>query len=122
MANEVTMTARLSVANGNYSESRAATSISADQSTLGGQAGVQNIGTTYEAISLGNVTTEGWVYLRNLHDTNYVEIGLDAGADLDPVIRLNAGEATVFRLSPSATLYAKANTGAVDVDVFITEN
>ena len=121
MANEITVTTRIAVINGNYKEERTS-KIQADQSATGGQAGVQNIGTSYEAVTLGNVSTEGYVHLRNLDSTNYLEVGLDAGADLTPVIRLNAGEVALFRLSTSATLFAKANTASVDLDVCILEN
>ena len=121
MANEITLTAKLSVTNGNFTDERNANRISITQSSLGAQGGVQNIGTSHEAISLGDVSTEGYVWMRNLDDTNFVQVGLDGGASLTPVIRMNAGESCVFRLDAAATLYAEADTAACDLDILILE-
>src|SRR5690606_32079954 len=82
---------------------------------------IQNIGTSEEAIGLGSLNTSGlgWCWLKNLDDTNYVEIrGESGGADL---IRLNAGEAALFRLAADATPYGIANTAACDLAIAIIE-
>jgi hypothetical protein len=121
MADEVTLTAKLSVSNGNYADSAAQNRNTVDQANIGGIHGVQNIGTTYEAIALGEVSTEGYAFFRNLDTTNFVQLGIDGGASLTPFIRLNAGETALFRIDAGATLYALADTAAVDLEVFILE-
>lgn len=71
---------------------------------------VQTIGTTEEALALGDVATDGGAfYARNLDATNYVEIGLTGSY----VIKLLPGEYCYLSGVSSRALYAKANTAAV---------
>jgi hypothetical protein len=121
MADEIQVTTRLTVSNDGYKEERAPSRLKVTQAARGGAAGVQAIGTTYEAIGIGDVTTEGYTYIRNLDDTNFVQVGVDGGASLTPLIRLNAGEFCVFRIDAAATLFALADTAACDIDVMILE-
>lgn len=113
MANEITMTFRQSVTNGNYSPGTISISnAQVDQAAVGCAEGVQNIGTSEESLSTGDLTTYGWIYLRNLDATNYVQAGFSTGVY---GIRLEAGEFATFRTEPAATVYLKANTAACDV-------
>lgn len=82
---------------------------------------VQEIGTSEEAIVMSaDVPAGGYMYLENLDSTNYVEIRPATGtADL---VRLNAGEIALFRLTSTATApYAIADTAAVDLLVVLIE-
>jgi len=119
MADEITIAATLQVENGNYSDSRKLTRLTADQATLGGTSGIQEIGTSYEAITLGDVSTQGYVYIRNTDTTNFVEIGIEVAAAFNAMIKLLAGEVAVFRAG--GTLYAKADTAAVKIDKLLLE-
>jgi len=75
---------------------------------------VQNVGTSEEAISLGDVATGGVWFVQNLDSSNFVELRSGTGAT--DFIRLNAGEWAIFRTSADASApYAIANTGAVNV-------
>ena len=58
MANEINVSVSLSVANGNYSDSFSASG-RFDQSTQLSSAGVIEVGTAVETISLGEITTAG---------------------------------------------------------------
>lgn len=79
--------------------------------------GIASIGTgAHEAIPLGDVTAIGWCEFVNHDTTNYVEIGTDVAAAFVPFLRLNAGERAVCRLSAAIAPYAKANTGAVNLE------
>ena len=85
---------------------------------------VQNIGTTAEALGLGDVntgptTSEGLFYLfvKNLGPTNFVELSTDNFTKIFAKLRVNE-----FCLLPvsqtynqAAVMYARANTAAVDV-------
>lgn len=86
--------------------------LSVDQAAAGAAAGVQNIGTSEETLSAGDLTTKGWLFIRNLDGTNYVQVGFSTGVY---GIRLEAGEPAVFRTEPAATVYLKANTAACDI-------
>lgn len=123
MANEITVGGSLSVVNGNLSVSKQFSGLRFDMTGDSYSANAQSIGTTYEALTIGaDVGNQGWCIMRNLDATNYVEIGLDGGADLDPFIRLEAGEFALFRLSPAIAPYGKADTAAVVVEFIVIED
>lgn len=84
---------------------------------------VQNIGTSAEAIVFGDIAAAnyGYAILRNLDQTNFVVVSL-ANDATSPFTRLNAGEHVVLRLTKSATYYAKADTGAVNLEVIAFED
>lgn len=117
MANEITITAALQVANGLYGDSRTSGRAQFNQTTADGNAGTQTIGTTYGAVALGGVTTAGYAYIRNIGTTNFVEIGTEVGAAFAPCIKLLPSEVAIFRIG--APLFAKADTAAVKIDVLI---
>lgn len=77
---------------------------------------VQNIGTAEETLVLGDVTPTGYALFRNLDATNFVELGK---ATTVYVLKLKAGEWAVLRLDSWSTIYAKANTAAVDLEYLL---
>lgn len=77
---------------------------------------IQTIGTSTEAISLVDTTTGGYVLLKNLDATNYIEIS-DDNATAHPLVKLLAGQVAIFP-TEAAAIYAKANTGACNLLVF----
>lgn len=80
---------------------------------------IQSIGTTQEAILLGDVASPGYAIFENLDPTNYVTIRPASGAA--DMIRLNPGEvAGPFRLAASAP-FAIANTAAIRLRYLIIE-
>jgi len=80
--------------------------------------GFQSVGTGTEAVSvLADVSTQGFVFVRNLDNTNYVLFG--AAATGDPV-KCKAKEAALFRIN--GTLYGKANTAACNVEYYVFED
>lgn len=76
-----------------------------------------------EAITLGNVSTNGVAWFSCLDTNHFVEIGVqDANTNFLPLIRLNAGEAWVTRLSQGITPYARANGASVVMEKLIFDN
>ena len=75
---------------------------------------VQAVGTSEEALSLGDVAAGGYWLFKNLDSTNYMEIRQGTGiADL---VRINAGEIALFRLASDATApFVIANTASVNL-------
>jgi hypothetical protein len=74
--------------------------------------GVQSIGTTEEALALGDVATDGGAFFaRNLDATNFVEIGLTGSY----VIKLLPGEFCFLSGVSDKDLFARANTAAVQL-------
>ena len=80
----------------------------------------QSIGTSWEAISLGDISTGGYCVMVNRDSVNYVLIKHGSAAGDDSLVRLNAGEVAVFRVSGSSTTpKAQANAAAVDLEYFL---
>jgi hypothetical protein len=69
-----------------------------------------NTNTVGTALTLGDVSTNGVCWFRNLDAANYVEIGVrDVNTNFLPLVRLNASEAWPFRMAKGIVPYARAN-------------
>lgn len=122
MANEISVNMTLNALKGSVSLNRSL-SKTIDWATARTSGGVQNIGTTHEALGISaDITTNGWSYCVNLDPTNYVEIGIVTGGTFFPLARCNAGEPAFFRLAQGVTPYARANTAAVDMEFGVLNN
>lgn len=122
MANEITVSASLTVkdANGKPYVQEIFPATSFNQAAVGGPTpGYITVGTTEESTAFPELTTEGWLFMKNLDATNYVQWGFATtvyGGRLEP------GEVALFRMEPSVTLYLKANTAACKVLVMGCED
>lgn len=121
MADELTLELRVSYAKSGtdlHWPDQASRSIEIDVSSAALVHHKQTIGTTEEALALGDVTTGGWFFAINRDSTNYVEIRSGTGAT--DLVRLNAGEWCAFRMSSDASApYAIANTAAVVLEYLL---
>jgi hypothetical protein len=80
----------------------------------------QLIGTSEEALELGDIATGGYFIAVNRDATNFVD--LRSGTEAIDLVRLNAGEVCAFRISPDATApFAIADTAAVDLEFLLLE-
>ena len=80
--------------------------------------GTQSIGTSAEALAKGDIGTVGFLLLKNLDPTNYVELSQDAGSTFFGRI-LPLGVAS---LPVSATnIHVKANTAACVCQYLLVE-
>jgi len=76
---------------------------------------IMSVGTTAEAIPLGDVATPGFGYFRNLDETNFVDLYVSNGGSR--FARLYPGEPFLGRLGPDVTApYIKADTAACRVE------
>lgn len=73
------------------------------------------VGTSDEALALGDVSTIGWVYMRNLDATNYISVGSDG--TLYP-IKMKPGEPALIRWN-AAAVHVKANTATCQMEYLI---
>lgn len=90
--------------------------LSITQAVVGGPTpGYVAIGTTEESIALGELTTQGYVCIENLDETNYIRWGFSTGVYGG---RIPAGRYALFQLNPGTTLYLIANTAACKVNVY----
>ena len=117
MADEISMNGSFALANGSLTVEKSADDL-ITQTTAKYHAGVQNIGTSEEALVLGDVTTPGLCYFENLDATNYLTIGETTNND---IIKLKPGEFCFVRLGITAP-YAIANTAACDLNYIILED
>lgn len=121
MANEITLDLKLSF-------SKSGTTFSLEQKGLTVSVtgtrfihNRQSIGTSEEAIDLGDVATGGYFFAVNRDGTNFVSIRSGTGAT--NLVKLKAGEACCFRLSGDASApFAIANTGACDLEYWLIED
>jgi hypothetical protein len=117
MANEITINLKMSVANGFLTQRMDPGTLFADMSGTAAAGGAQDIGTSGEAIAIGDVATAGYAYFRNCGPTNFVELGTGTTTFV-AFAKLKAGEAGVFRLGTNAPT-ARANTAAVKLQYLI---
>lgn len=117
MADELSLLVRLAFSKGGASVTRA----ESIKVTVTGDAfshEVQSVGTAEEELAQGaELGTPGYILIKNLDSTNYVEVGSTTGV-YD--IRLKALEVALYRHN-SATVYAKANTAACLVEYVLVE-
>lgn len=79
------------------------------------------IGTTEETLTVSGDLSNGtgFVHFLNCDSTNYVQVGISTGAYF---MRLKAGEPALLPLDNAVTtLYLKANTANVELEIYITE-
>lgn len=123
MANEITVNTSIAITNGSYVLPKmGAANVQATQAVPGGGGpGTISVSTGGVNPSITNLTDQGWVYLKNLDDTNFVDFGAYVTATFHPIGRLLPGETALFRLNPDAVLRLQADTAACKVQVNIFE-
>jgi len=118
MADELSVSARLTFGKSSASV-KTAYNLQIDVTGDSYTKAVQSVGITPEEILTehGDLATSGYVIVKNLDATNYVEIGATTGVY---TIKLLAGEIALWRHN-SANIYAKANTASCLVEYTIIE-
>ncbi len=116
MANEIVLSIALTVAKSGFKHSLN-DQLQATQNALGESSGIMVVPTTPggTVLPVGNVSTSGVIYLKNLDTTNYVQCGIQVSGTFYPLPRLNPGDIAVWRLDPTATLRLMANTASCNV-------
>ena len=80
----------------------------------------QNIGTSEEAITLGEVTSPGWGVFINRDATNFINLKVATGGAI--FAKLLPGEFACLRLGSGAQApFAIADTGACQMEYFIAQ-
>lgn len=120
MANEIAFSASLAITKNNLT----ASGNGSKSVTLANDAyssGVQSIGNTTEAIALGDAANPGYLYVKNLDATNFIEIGLTSPVTSgNAMIKLLPGE-FAFLPTRQTTIYALADTATCLMHVVVTE-
>lgn len=119
MANEIQLITELTLENGNVELDFRPETVQIDQASARYINRVDDIGTSEETLSFGDITTKGLVAFKNLDSTNYVSWGFTTG---NLHARLNAGETAVFRMDNAGSIIMQANTATCKVQVVLLEN
>jgi len=114
-ANEVTVTAFLKVSKDNFELTRNVSNLRRDQAGSASAYNKQEISTNaHEALDvIADVTTNGWAFMRATWTNvdRYVDIGVqDSNSAFLAFLRLEGGDMGVFKVNPTATLYAQGGT------------
>lgn len=119
MANEITASASLSVAKGGATISGSG-SKTADMAGDQMLSNVQIVTTSAAALVVGSVVTVGYIWLKNMDATNYIEVALDSAVSTQIFAKLLAGDVTLIKAA-TATIYVKANTASCNLAVAVSE-
>lgn len=120
MANEVELNASLTYADSEFAdEVLQVLEAKASVSTKKYVKAKVSVGTSEEAIDLGEVTSLGWSMFINRDATNYLELRSGTGASND-IIKIPAGMFALFHWGSDVTApYAIAPTAACQMEYFI---
>jgi hypothetical protein len=119
MADELTLSVNFSVTkDGATTSVRVSDTI--DVSASPRASGVQSIGTAWEAINMGEVTSPGYFFYHNLDATNYIEFSADSGG-ANALGKAVTNDFGCFRVTSSA-IYARANTAACKLFYILCSN
>ena len=94
------------------------------QTGTGFKAGLQSVGTSEENLDYGDVSAAnaGWLFMRNIDATNYVDWGMSDGGTMKAVARLKPGEPwQCIRVQASAQVRLQANTAACLVEYYLLQ-
>ena len=116
-ADEIQVTTKLYVQNGDFQLERDPGRVEIDQDNLGSDYHIQTIGTgSTEVVTVSaDVTTNGWAWFRN------VTTNEDRWVDIDVTIRMYAGEMALLRVHPTNEITAQAYTEEVKAEVWINQ-
>lgn len=122
MANELTITCKGTLVNSGHKETFDVSNLKVTQAAIGAHCPVVSVGTSEEDLSVGDVTTLGWLFLKNLDPTNYVTWGPKSAGAMVALGRIEPGECACLRLEPGITICWAANTAAVKVKVQLLQD
>ena len=115
MADEIEVSGSLQYTDSNdpeVVEMLAFAGIKADVTTAKFIKGKQSIGTSEEAIALGECTSPGWAIFRNIDPTNYIEIKTGTSGTIFAKMLHGEGCGPIRLGSGAQAPYAIANTAA----------
>lgn len=119
MADELTISALLRFTKGTKDVSFSDQSQQFDVTGTDYIQGTQTVGTSEEALAKGDITTPGYVFIRNLDATNFVKVrGATGGVDC---VKIKAGEFALFRFAGTAP-FVIADTASCEIEYLLIED
>ena len=122
MANEISISASLSLENSELKIPTYGGAYSANQTTAaGGVPGFMVLTTTEAAISTTGVTAPGWVWMKNVGAQEVIWGKILSGPAYQEVGRIPPGKAIVFYIGDSVSLYAKTASATTGLQVLVLD-
>lgn len=122
VADAVTVTLKLGVENGNMKIDRSVTNLRFDQLNQGYVANVVLLASVPELLDMGDIVTAGWAWMRNLDDTNDIQIGAgDSANNFIALINLEPGEPFCGRLATSVPMAVSEGSAGASLEYIISE-
>lgn len=118
MANELTLAASLKFVKGDRNVPFAKSGIQLDVAGDDVTFKTQNVGTSEEALDLGDVSTPGYILIYNEDATNYVSVRSGTGAA--NLVKIRPKAIALFECEASAP-FVIANTAAVRIHYCLIE-
>lgn len=120
MADEITVSGSLGAIKGTISKSPglAVVGLTPDMSGDQVHSTYQSVGTSEEAVALGDFSTGGWMMLVNRDGTNFITVKGSSGATA--FAKMLPGEFVLMRCIAAAP-YVQADTAACLMEIFIVE-
>lgn len=116
MADEIKIRLSVTVENGLFKDEIRLGQLEVDQSAQEYDANITVVGQAAEEdLSFVDITTLGYMYLRNLDSTNFITYGPKSGGVMIDFGRIDAGEIAFLRLEPGITFRWQADTADVKV-------
>ena len=119
MANELTVSCSVRFSKSGREHDKAYGGLQIDVTGTNVICNTQTVGTSEEALVVGDVGTAGYMIIKNLDATNYVTLRASTGAA--DTVKLKAGEVAMYRLAANAP-FAIANTAPCDVEYLLFPN
>ena len=122
MANEIAISASLSLENGELKIPTYGGAYSADQTTAaGGVPGFMVLTTTEAVIDTTGLTAPGWLWMKNVGSVTAIWGKVLSGPAYEEVGRIPAGKPTLIYVGDSVILYAKAAATTTGLQAVIVD-
>lgn len=120
MANEITITSSLRVSKNGMTFAPASATFQATQT---GESFTVDLYTVTTAAAQVTITGSlgGWLMVKNLDATNFIDFGPWVSATLHKLIRIGPSQAFVFRSTPSISYGAQADTASCNIQIAAIE-
>lgn len=116
-SDEVTITAKLDVDNGDFDFVRQVSAHKVDQTTQSAAMGILSVGTGSNIVDCVNVATAGYGFLRNLgSDTNHIWVAVGGGTA--GLVLLKDGDVALARFA-STNIVAWTTNGTSNLEYWI---
>jgi len=120
MASEITLQLNFRCINSDYDSGSISVSKQINQTAQGAHSGIIDVTATATTLSVGGVTTTGYMFLRNLDTANTVVYGSTAAGGFE--YRLKPGEFALARRNPGIGQDIKTSSGTAKVQILLLQD